>query len=75
MGCVRKLEVKAYNEAELYFNLQQYQAATHSFEYMLKEFPDTKQAEKIRYMIVKASYNLATNSIYEKQRERHQGCS
>ncbi len=67
-----KLEKKAYAEAELYFDLQQYQSANHSFENMLKEFPDTKQAEKIRYMIVKSSYDLATNSIYEKQQERHE---
>lgn len=40
----KKLEVKAYSEAELYFNLQQYQSATHSFENLLKDFPDTKQS-------------------------------
>jgi len=68
----KKLEKKAYAEAELYYDLQEYQSATHSFENMLREFPDTKQAEKIRYMIVKASYNLAIKSIYEKQQERHQ---
>lgn len=68
----KKLEKKAYAQAELYFDLQQYQSATHSFENMLKDFPDTKDAEKIRYMIVKASYDLAENSIYEKQQERHQ---
>ncbi|MFT5165527.1 MAG: outer membrane protein assembly factor BamD [Saprospiraceae bacterium] len=70
-GMRKKLEVKAYSEAELYFDLQQYQSATHSFENMLKDFPDTKQAENIRYMIVKASYDLAVNSIFEKQQERH----
>ena len=68
----KKLEKKAYAEAELYFDLQEYQSATHSFENMIREFPDTKQAEKIRYMVVKAAYNLAIKSIYEKQRERHQ---
>lgn len=71
-GMRRKLEKKAYAQAQLYFDLQQYQSATHSFENMLKDFPDTEQAEKIRYMIVKASYDLATNSIYEKQAERHE---
>lgn len=68
----KKLEQKAYAEAELYFDLQQYQSATHSFENMLRDFPDTKQTEKIRFMIVKASYNLANNSIYEKQKERYE---
>lgn len=69
-GMRKKLEKKAFSQAELYFDLQQYQSATHSFENILKDFPDTKDAEKIRYMIVKASYDLAVNSIYEKQVER-----
>lgn len=68
----KKLEKKAFAEAELYFDLQEYQSATHTFENLLKDFPDTKDAEKIRYMIVKAAYSLATNSIYEKQKERHE---
>jgi outer membrane protein assembly factor BamD len=67
-----KLEKKAYAQAELYYDLQEYQSATHSFETMLRDFPDTKQAEKIRYMIVKSSYELAVKSVYEKQVERHQ---
>ncbi len=65
-----KLERKAYEQAELYFNLRQYQSATHTFENMLKDFPDTRQAEKIRYMIVQSSYLLAENSIFERQKER-----
>jgi len=36
----------------------------------LKDYPETKDAEKIRYMIVKASYLLASNSILDKQEER-----
>lgn len=67
----KKLEKKAYAEAELYFDLQEYQSATHTFENMLRDFPDTKQAKNIRYMIVKASYDLAIKSVYEKQQERH----
>ncbi len=67
-----KLEKKAYAQAELYYDLQEYQSATHSFETMLRDFPDTKEAEKIRYMIVKSSYELAVKSVYEKQVERHE---
>ncbi len=65
-----KLEQKAYSEGELYFNVKQYQAATNVFENLLKDFPETKEAEKIRYMIVRASYLLASNSIIDKQEER-----
>ena len=70
-----KLERKAFNEAELYFNLRQYQSATHSFENMLKDFPETTNGEKIRYMITRAAYLLAENSIYEKKEERYESAA
>ncbi len=65
-----KLEQKAYANGLLYFNLKQYQAATLSFENLLIDFPDTDRAEEIRYMIVKAAYLLAINSVPEKIEER-----
>ena len=67
-----KLEKKAYNEALLYFNLRQYQSANQSFENLLKDFPESPHSEEVRYLITKASYNLAENSIYEKQSERYE---
>lgn len=65
-----KLEVKDYQQAVLYFDLRQYQSATHCFENMLKDYPDTEEHEQIRYMIVRASYLLAENSVYDKKVER-----
>ncbi|MEO1626177.1 MAG: outer membrane protein assembly factor BamD, partial [Bacteroidota bacterium] len=66
----RKMERKSMDEAQLYFDLRQYQASIHSFENMLRDFPETTNAEKIRYMMVKSSYLLAVNSIFEKKAER-----
>lgn len=66
-----KLEKKALAEGELYYNLQQYSSSIQVFENMLKEFPETKEAERVRFTILKASYLLAENSIYEKQLERY----
>lgn len=66
----RKMERKAVDEATLYFDLRQYQAANRSFENVLRDYPETTNAEKIRYMQVKSSYLLAINSIYEKKQER-----
>ena len=65
-----KLEHKAMDEADLYYNLRQYQAATNTLQNMLKDFPDSRNVETIRYMIVKSNYNLASNSIYNKKLER-----
>ena len=67
----KKLEQKAYNEGQLYFDLKDYQAAIRSFENMLKDYPETDNAEKIRYMIIRSEYLLAENSVLEKQEERY----
>ncbi|MEM8907292.1 MAG: outer membrane protein assembly factor BamD, partial [Bacteroidota bacterium] len=67
-----KLEQKAYAQATLYYDLRQYQSATQSFENLLKDFPESIHSEDVRYYITKASYNLASNSIYEKQGERYE---
>ena len=66
----QKMEKTAFEEGKLYFDLRQYQAAMHSFENLLKDFPETNNAEEVRYMIIKASYLLAQNSVVDKQEER-----
>ena len=66
-----KMEQKAYDEGILYFNLRQYQAATTTLGNLLKDFPETSNAEQVRYHIAKANYLLAENSIFEKQEERY----
>jgi outer membrane protein assembly factor BamD len=65
-----KLEKKVFEEGKLYFDLKQYQAATVTFENLLKDFPETNNSEQVRYLIAKGSYLLAENSIYDKQEER-----
>ena len=66
-----KQEMKAFEEGKLYFDLRQYQAAMHSFENLLKDFPETGNADEVRFMIIKASYLLAENSIVDRQEERY----
>ncbi|MEM1322649.1 MAG: outer membrane protein assembly factor BamD [Bacteroidota bacterium] len=68
----KKMERKAFNEAVLYYDLKQYQSANRSFENLLKDYPETNDAERVRFMITKASFLLAENSIYEKREERYQ---
>jgi len=67
-----KLEEKEFEEANLYFDLRQYQAATVTYENLLKDFPETTRGESVRYMMAKAAYNLAENSVYEKKSERYE---
>jgi len=66
-----KLENKAYKEAELYYDLKQYQAATQSFQNLLKDFPDSPHAEEVRYLIIKSNFNWAENSIFARQADRY----
>lgn len=71
-GLRKKLEAKAYSQGEQYFNMDQYQAAITTFENVLKEFPETKEAENIRFQICKASFLYAEKSIFEKKQERYE---
>ena len=67
-----KLEKKTFEEAKLYFDLGQYQSSIVSFENLLKDFPETGNAPQIRYLIAKASFSMAENSVFDKQEERYQ---
>lgn len=66
-----KLEHKTFNEGQLYYDLRQYQAAIVVFENLLKDFPETNNAEQVRLLIAKSSYDLASNSVFTKQEERY----
>ncbi|MCF8237530.1 MAG: outer membrane protein assembly factor BamD [Saprospiraceae bacterium] len=71
-GLRAKLEKKAFAEAKLYYDLRQYQAALHTFENLLKDFPETKDAEFIRYLMVDAAFAWAENSVVDKKAERYE---
>jgi outer membrane protein assembly factor BamD len=66
----RKLELKSFEQGNLYFKIGQYQAAMTSFQITLKDFPESKKLEEIRFLILKSSFILASNSIHEKKEER-----
>lgn len=65
-----KLSKKALEEATLYFNIKQYQSAITSFSNILTDFPDIKEREYVKYMIIKANYDWADRSFRFKQGER-----
>lgn len=66
----KKLERKAFEEAKLYFDLRRYQSAIWTFDNLLKDFPETDNAEEIRFMMARSAFLLAQNSIVDRQRER-----
>ena len=46
-----KLQRKAYAEGELYFDLRNYESAVTSFENLLRDFPESADAEMVKFMI------------------------
>lgn len=66
----RKKEEKAFAQADLYFQLKDYKAATHTYQTVLKDYPDAIEAERARFMIVQSNYKLAQNTIELTQEER-----
>ena len=67
-----KLVEKSFLSSRLYYKLEDYKAAIVSLNNSLNDFPDSKHREDIMYMLVKASYLLASNSVQSKMKERYQ---
>jgi len=65
-----KMELKEFNNAKLYYNLQQYKAASLAFENMLQKFPDTRLRDDAFLYILKSNYAYAKNSVEIKKVER-----
>lgn len=67
-----KMEMKDFESAKLYYDLRRYPSAIRSFDNLLIEYPETKRAEEIRYLIVKSAYESARGSFVELQQERYE---
>lgn len=65
------LSTKSYKNSMLYYDIGYYRAAYISLENSLKDFPDSKYEENIRYYAFKANYEFAEKSIKSKQIERY----
>lgn len=65
-----KLELKSYMNAKLFLDLGDYKSAIIAFRNSTKDFPDTKYAEEMEFLSIKAQYLLAKNSFESKQEER-----
>lgn len=67
-----KLERKDLDNANMYFKMDDYEAAITSYKNVLKDYPDTDEEEGILFRIFKSHYNFAIKSILAKQAERYQ---
>lgn len=66
-----KLELKSYENAKIFFDIEDYQSAVIAFRNSTKDFPDTKFAEEMDFLTIKAQYLYAKNSLETKQEDRY----
>jgi outer membrane protein assembly factor BamD len=67
-----KLMTKDYEIANLYYKMEDYEAAIASYNNVIKDYPDTEYKEDILFKILKSYYHFASNSIATKKEERFQ---
>lgn len=67
-----KLELKEFNNAELYFNLGYYKAAAIAFGNVSENFPDSKRADEYKLQVIKSYFKYAELSTEDKQTERYE---
>jgi len=65
-----KLVYKSFLNAKLYYDFENYKAAVVAIGNSLKEHPDSRYREELMFMLLKAKYLLAINSVKEKKEER-----
>ena len=65
-----KLEKKSFENASLYYYLGNYKAAAVALGNSIEEYPDSDYREETMYLMVKSSFELATNSVESKKMER-----
>lgn len=68
----RKLDLKAFNNAKLYFTIQNYKSASVALKSVIDRNPNTIHKEEAMYIIVKSDFLLAENSIDSKKLERYE---
>jgi outer membrane protein assembly factor BamD len=66
-----KLEEKSYANSKLYYTIGDYQAAVISFGNTLRDYPDTRYAEEIDFLTIKAQYQYAGHSREDRQEDRY----
>mgnify|MGYP001591786461 CR=1 FL=1 len=64
------LKSKEVGRTFQYFNIGDYRAAVVSAQNTLQAYPDIEKVEEMEFMMVKAQYNYAINSIDTKKEER-----
>jgi len=70
--CRGKLELKDYKSAQLYYDLAYYKAAGTTLTSLMTSYPDSEKSDEYKYLIIKADYQYALQSVEERKVERFQ---
>ena len=66
-----KLETKDYENAKLYYHMQDFKASYTAFRNLLKDYPASVYREESMFQAFKSAFLLAENSIESKKSERY----
>lgn len=66
-----RLDKKAYENAKLYYKMEDYKSSRVAFKNILKDDAENIYREDILYYIAKSSYKYAFLSVESKQKERY----
>ena len=66
-----KLETKQKKAAQLYYDMQEYKAASTAFKAMIQAFPESRENEYYQYMVIRSFAKYADLSNKSKQEERY----
>ena len=67
----KKLELKEADAAKLYYNISQFKAASVAYKSVLRNYPESPNADLYQFMIMKSMFKYAKLSFSSKQEERY----
>jgi outer membrane protein assembly factor BamD len=70
-GLREKLEKKSFMTSKQFYRIEKYKAAVVMLENTLKDYPDTEYREEALFLIMKAHFEWAENSVPSKKAERY----
>jgi outer membrane protein assembly factor BamD len=68
---MQKLYDKSYLNAKLYYDIENYKAAIHTFRLALAEYPESTRREDMLYYLLRSCFVYAENSFESLQRDRY----
>ncbi|HVX25031.1 MAG TPA: outer membrane protein assembly factor BamD [Parafilimonas sp.] len=70
-ACRKKLELKEFKNAQLYYDLGYYKSAGVAFSVLIDDFPDSEQGDQYALSSIKSYFKYAQMSVVDKQEERY----